>query len=104
MEIGNNIVRYPLSKVLVNFKSIDEFNKVFVESSNIVTGNIQSFQKKLQVFCDVQKKYGLGLDEKSVLDTLLKYKEMCYPMVSHSETFRENYLPCYRVVRKGFLK
>ena len=40
---------------------------------------------------------------KELNEYLLEYEKVNYPMVSHSLTYKENYHPSYRVIKKDFL-
>lgn len=98
--IGNGLVRLDLKKTTVPLHHI---NKMFVLSSKTVSGTVEGFEKKLDILREsvIDGMFSFSID---ALDKYLAdYKGKSYPMVSHSETYRNAYDPHYRIMDYKFL-
>ena len=78
--------------------SIQQLADDFIRSSEEHKGNLNGFLIKLEILRKVTASgvFEFTLEE---LETYLdKYKSVGYPMVSHSEQYRQAYKPAYRIV------
>ena len=97
-SIGNGLVRVMLNAVHANNYSIRQLGEDFIRSSQEHKGNLNGFLIKLEILRKVTASgvFEFTLEE---LETYLdKYKSAGYPMVSHSEQYRQAYNPAYRIV------
>lgn len=97
-SIGNGLARVMLNAVDANDYSIRQLGDDFIRSSEKHQGNLNGFLMKLEILRKVTASgvFGFTLEE---LDGYLEaYKEAGYPMVSHSEAYRQAYKPAYRIV------
>jgi Uridine kinase len=93
VDIGNGIVRLDITAL-----PPDTLNKIFVASANNHKGDRNAFIEKLNLV------YDLPFDKNEIDDYLKNYAEAGYPMVNHSEEYRQTYKPAYRVIEKKYVK
>ncbi len=104
VPIGNGLVRINLPTLTEYRITPDRLNRAFVYSANKIIGSIDSFKKKLEILIrvtDKTKNAPFTLNE--LLKYLSEYEKAGYPMVSHSEEYRENYAPSYRIILENSL-
>lgn len=101
-DIGNGLCRLHLSKYEDEQIDANTINRLFISTANTVRGSIKNYEVKL----DKLRKYCtqglLPYDINELNDYITKQKNEGYPLVSHSETYRKEYLPHYRIVRKSY--
>ena len=95
-EIGNGILRVNLAAVQA--QDLERLGKVFIRSAMDHTGTLDSFLQKLEVLRQLTREGVFCFDMQGLEAYLCPYEKAGYPMVSHSETYRQNYHPAYRVV------
>ena len=95
-EIGNGIVRVNLAAV--KEEELERLGKVFIRSAMDHTGTLDSFLQKLEVLRQLTREGVFCFDMQGLEAYLCAYEKAGYPMVSHSETYRQHYHPAYRVV------
>ena len=94
--IGNGIIRIflaPLSEA-----ELEALGREFVRSASKCRGDLQRFVEKLSLLRELTQRgiFSFSLEE---LDTYLSaYEREGYPMVSHSEAYRNAYHPAYRII------
>lgn len=100
-EIGNGILRVNLAAVAE--KDLEQLGHAFIRSAQMHKGELSRFLKKLETLKELTLE---GLFDFTVLELqeyLDDYRQAGYPTVSHSEQYRQNYHPAYRVVRAEFI-
>lgn len=99
-EIGGGYCRLNLS--VMSGLPAETVGKIFMTSSNKNHGTVENFEKslvELRRLCDE----GCCSFSADKLNAYLEdYRSKGYPPVSHSEAYRSNYLPAYRVVEKKY--
>lgn len=97
-DIGNGIVRVNLAAVKP--EELEQLGKKFIRSAAEHTGTRERFLQKLDVLRQLTAAglFGFGIIE--LEDYLLDYINSGCLMVSHSEQYRQNYAPAYRVIKK----
>ena len=95
-EIGNGIVRVNLAAVQA--QDLERLGNVFICSAMDHTGTLDSFLQKLEVLRQLTREGVFCFDMQGLEAYLCAYEKAGYPMVSHSETYRQNYHPAYQVV------
>ena len=95
-EIGNGIVRVNLAAV--KEEELEQLGRSFIRSALEHTGTLDSFLQKLEVLRQLAREGVFCFDVQELEACLCAYEKAGYPMVSHSETYRQNYRPAYRVV------
>ena len=95
-EIGNGIVRVNLAAV--KEEELEQLGRSFIRSALEHTGTLDSFLQKLEVLRQLTREGVFCFDVQELEACLCAYEKAGYPMVSHSETYRQNYRPAYRVV------
>lgn len=97
-DIGNGVVRVNLAAIRPEAYSLEKINDDFVHSSLLHTGSVESFIEKLNVLKERFCECGFSFTAEELDEYLKMYESAGYPMVSHSETYREAYKPAYRVI------
>ncbi len=103
-EIGGGFFRINISALDKNGISPDVLNDIFVASSKIKKGSLESFKKNLDILREITNEGVFIFDSAELEEYLLEYAEKGYPMVSHSESFREVYKPAYRIIDGRYIK
>lgn len=98
-DIGGDMCRVYL-RVLEQGLSAETLNEMFVQSANTKAGTVEGLGKKLEQFLDICEEYGFLKEQ--VKRAVVEWKAKGYPAIHHSEAFRENYFPAYRVVMKKY--
>ena len=97
-EIGNGIVRIHLAAVKP--EDLEQLGKDFIRSAAEHTGSKEQFLQKLDVLRQLTAAGHFCFGMIELDDYLSEYIESGCPMVSHSEQYRQNYAPAYRIVLK----
>ena len=103
-EIGNGIVRVSLAALDENNPSCEALNEIFVKSSQLVKGNLSSFIEKLSVLKKLTQEGIFAFSSEELEEYLSAYEKAGFPAVSHSEVYRREYAPAYRIVVEEELK
>jgi hypothetical protein len=99
VPIGNGIVRVNLAALTEHRITPEHLNNIFVSSAEKIKGSIASFQKKLEILLSVtEKSKSSPFSLEELRGYITKYAGFGYPMVSHSNEYRAEYAPAYRVV------
>lgn len=101
-DIGNGLCRLHLSKCKEEQIDVNTINRLFVSTANTVRGSIKDYEVKLDKFRKYCTQDILPYDINELNDYIIKYKNDGYPLVSHSETYRKEYMPHYRIVKKTY--
>ena len=99
-DIGGGYCRLNLS--IMSKLPAEVIAKIFIQSSNNNKGTVENFEKGLDVLRCLCKEGKCNFTEDKLEAYLDNYKKAGYPAVSHSETYRNNYHPAYRVVEKQY--
>ena len=94
--IGNGIVRVFLNSL--NLQELEELGKRFLASAKVCKGEKERFLQKLSVLRALTAEGIFSFDTEALEDYLLEYGKAGYPMVSHSEIYRQAYRPAYRII------
>ena len=97
-DIGNGIVRVNLAAIKP--ENLDQLGRDFIRSAAEHTGTRERFLQKLDVLRQLTAAGYFGFGMIALGDYLLEYINSGCPMVSHSEQYRQNYAPAYRVIKK----
>jgi len=85
-------------------KAEDELRKIcdaFVFSANTHTGDIDRFIKKLDILLEISKTGLLPFSYEVLKAYIDDYASKEYPMVSHSDIYRAEYKPAYRIMKRN---
>lgn len=102
-NIGNGLVRVNLAAIHTSGYSVLQLGYDFVASAQQHTGKLSGFLLKLEILRQVTEKDAFGFSLEELERYLTDYKQAGYPMVSHSEVYRKNYKPAYRIVMQNLL-
>ena len=95
-DIGNGIDRVNLAAVKP--EDLEQLGKDLIRSAAEHTGTMDSFLRKLDVLRKLTVEGIFSFDSQELENFLFKYRSQSYPMVSHSEAYREEYRPAYRKI------
>lgn len=95
--IGDGIGRVYLS-ALNHGMTPQQLNQMFVSTAETTVGTVEGFEQKLAVLLECCEEGVMPFSVKDLECYLTEYKKKGYPPVSHSEHYRRQYHPAYRVV------
>lgn len=102
-NIGNGLYRIYLS-CLDHGISANVLNKMFVHSANNKKGTVEGLEEKIELTINMCQEGLIPYCIEDVLEFFEAWENDGYPAMSHSETYRQNYYPAYRVVEENFVK
>ncbi len=101
--IGNGLVRVMLNALGSSGYSIAQLGDDFIRSAQEHRGSMEEFLQKLEHLRAVTASGAFGFSQEELDAYLAEYKAAGYPMVSHSEQYRQAYGPAYRIVLRRLL-
>lgn len=102
-EIGEDVSRMYLN-TLKNGLSPETLNQMFVLSANKKKGTGEELEEVLALFLKDCEDCSFPFSYGEAADFIEKWKKEGYPAISHSETYRNSYLPAYRVIERDYGK
>ena len=97
-RIGNGMVRVMLNALDAGGYSPEQLGEDFIRSSAEHQGNLTGFLVKLDILRKVTAAGAFSFTSEELETYLEAYKQAGYPMVSHSQRYRDAYKPAYRIV------
>lgn len=97
-DIGGGLVRLHLAAWEEAVYPLETLNRDFAESAERHRGSLPSFLGKLELLRVMTAEGIFGFSSDALEAYLADYAARGYPMVSHSQVFREAYAPAYRVL------
>ena len=94
--IGNGIVRVFLASL--DEQELEQLGQRFLASAKACKGEKERFLLKLSVLRGLTVEGIFSFSAEELEKYLLEYEKAGYPMVSHSEIYRQAYRPAYRIV------
>ncbi len=101
--LGGNCARLNLAPALKAGAALDTVNAMFLNTAAKRRGTEEGLNEKLLLLPRLCAEAGL-LCAKELSSFLLAYRERGFPVISHSQTYREAYHPAYRVVDAAYLR
>ena len=102
-NIGNGLYRIYLSCLDYGI-SANVLNEIFVHSANNKKGSVAGLEEKIELVTGMCQEGQLPYYLEDALEFFEAWENEGYPAMSHSETYRQNYYPAYRVVEENFVK
>lgn len=102
--IGNGISRLYLDGAKQLGLDPETVSRMFISTARSHTGNRDSFLGKLEALSRVTRGGLMPFDADELAEYLDEYSRAGMPPVSHSDIYRENYLPSYRIVDRSFIR
>ena len=100
-DVGNGYVRVYLSSLESHGLDIDKLFEIMLQSADNKKCDTKGLILKLNTIEDMLDKLGLDVNKSKVF--IDKYIKDGCPIISHSDVYKENYKPSYRVVKKEVL-
>lgn len=101
--IGNGLLRIYLS-CMKHGISADVLNEMFVYSANNKKGTVAGLEEKIALVISMCQDGSLSYPTDKAIEFFKAWENDGYPAISHSETYRQNYHPAYRVIEDNFAK
>ena len=102
-SIGDGMYRVYLS-CLTEDLSAEILNRMFVASANHRTGTVEGLEKKLATCLKACEEGTLPYSYEEMKGHFEEWKAEGYPAKSHTEIYRQNYHPAYRVMEEAYVK
>lgn len=102
-NIGNGLARIYLS-CLGNDVPAEVLNEMFVHSANNKKGTIAGLEEKMKMVVSMCQEELIPFSADEAVKFFEAWEQNGYPAMSHSETYRQNYHPAYRVIENNFVK
>lgn len=103
-DIGNGISRLYLCYVKKEKLPLDIVNKMFIRTAKEHVGSKESFYEKLDLLKDLCDKGQTPFAKIEFLNYIQAYQEKGCPIVSHSEVYKQEYAPAYRLIDSRYIK
>lgn len=97
-DIGNSMYRVNLNALDHAGYAIDQLGADFIRSANAHQGSLDRFLQKLEILLQLTKEGRMPFSAEALEAYLETYRRAGYPMVSHSDTYRNAYSPAYRII------
>lgn len=97
-HIGNGMVRVHLAAL--EPEELEPLGRAFIRSANAHRGSMERFREKLAVLRQMTEEGVFSFSLGELERYLAGYEAAGFPPVSHSERYREQYHPAYRIVEK----
>ena len=97
-DIGNGMFRIYLNALDHAGYSIEQLGADFIRSANARSGSLDSFIPKLEVLHQLTREGRMPFSLEALEAYLESYRRAGYPMVSHSDAYRNAYSPAYRII------
>ena len=102
--IGNGLVRVNLARICDYKITPAELNEAFVLSAAEISGTVEGLVRKLSLLEKISLEEGFSFSHKELCDYIAQYKKAACPPISHSDVYRAEYAPAYRVVLEKYIK
>ena len=102
-DIGNNIIRINLARYKYEGLDIDILFNAFVDSSSLYRLDAIKMEQAFDVLKELIVEKVLSFDINELEEYLNEYRNNNYPLVSHSDTYKNQYNPHYRIIDKKYL-
>ncbi len=99
--IGGDYCRVYLNQ-LPQGLTLETLNKIFVLSTHRAGSDQRQFEEKLELLQQCVREGLCDWNEQDVAEYLERYREQEYPVVSHTESYRQKYHPSYRVISEDY--
>ena len=96
-SIGNGIFRIHLAALTE--AELEQLGRNFIASAAAHKGDRARFIQKLDVLKDLTARGVFAFNCAQLEEYLTAYEKAGYPMVSHSQTYRDHYHPAYRIIK-----
>ena len=103
VPIGNHLVRLNIHVAIKQY-SVEDINGWFVRSAKAHTGSMANFLRKIKTFEKMYEKEIINLSKEELKEYLSYYRSKAYPAVHHSDLYRKEYEPHYRVIQNNSWK
>lgn len=100
--IGNGL--YRLNFAAAKDLSAKQIAEAFIASAKEVRGSKESFDAKIKEVAENFEEFGFSFSKEELLDFYRECAENGYPKVSHSEEYRSEYRPAYRIITEKYKK
>lgn len=97
--IGGGFVRVHLEPLVGDGPALSALADAFVRSAETPCGSMEGFKIRLDALKKLTESGKAPFSVLELAEFLKEYEKLGYPAVHHSETYRKNYHPAYRVIK-----
>ena len=97
-DIGNGMFRIYLNALDHAGYALEQLGADFLHSAQIHRGSLDRFLKKLEILQQLTTEGRMPFTQEALDAYLETYRQAGYPMVSHSDAYRNAYSPAYRII------
>lgn len=97
--IGGGFIRVHLEPLVGDEQALSALADAFVRSAEIPCGSLESFKTRLVALKKLTESGKAPFSALELAEFLREYEKLGCPAVHHSEIYRKNYHPAYRVVK-----
>lgn len=102
-DIGNNLIRINLARFKYEQLNVNQLFDAFVESSNDYHKDIDQMENAFKVLSGLIKEERIPFNISEFETSLTWYRKNDYPIISHSEKYKELYNPHYRIINTRYI-
>ncbi|MBR5453196.1 MAG: hypothetical protein IKV54_03875 [Clostridia bacterium] len=102
-DIGGGTVRANLIPLAKRGISAEDIADAFIKSTLDEKGSVDSLREKLLLLTDMTNDGQLSFSRDRLWEFLSEYSRSGYPAISHSERYKKEYFPAYRLISKKYL-
>ncbi len=102
-EIGNDFFRIYLPSYKARGGSPKRLQDAFYQSTFLSSGNTEEMKKDLECLLQCGKQGCFPFSWQGLAEEIQQFEALSFPMMRHSETYREHYKPSYRVIHRKCL-
>jgi hypothetical protein len=101
-DIGNGLCRLYLGALREQDITLGTVNRFFLHTANNHRGSIPALEEKLSALAEACRTGDLPFSVEEAVAFIQECRRQGYPPISHSEAYRRQYSPAYRVVMAAF--
>lgn len=101
--MSDELVRVNLRPFQTYFLNIEDLFQGFLNTANHHKGTKENFLKKLSHLLQLIQVGVIKLNYENAISFMDEYQKNNYPILHHSTTYRNAYLPSYRIIHKKYL-
>lgn len=97
--IGGGFIRLHLEPLVGNLEALSALATAFVRSAETPCGSMEGFRIRLDALKSMAQSGEAPFSPSELAEFMEEYEKLGCPAVHHSEVYRKNYHPAYRVVK-----
>jgi uridine kinase len=103
-SIGGGMERIDIIRAIDSECDYETISRLHIVTADHHKGSGESFKQKLIEFADMCKSGWLPFDHMQVIDYISNYDFDVHAPMGHSEVYRREYLPAYRIIKAAYAR